>query len=107
MASRIHYSPMTLKDLDEIWEYISDELMNPSAAENTVSGILNLIDSLEEFPETGSKLVFDNGLDSGYRFVIYKNYIAFYHLQNGSVYVDRVIYGKRDYMKILFPDEIQ
>lgn len=107
MPSRIHYSPMSLKDLDEIWEYISNELMNPSAAENTISGILNSLDSLEEFPETGSKLVFDNGLDSGYRFVIYKNYIAFYHLQNGFVYVDRVIYRKRDYMKILFPDEIQ
>lgn len=106
MQSKIHYSPLSIKDLDEIWEYITDELMNPSAAENTVNGILNIIDSLEEFPEAGTKLVFDNGLDSGYRFVIYKSYMAFYHIQNMAVYIDRVIYGKRDYMKILFPDEI-
>ena len=27
---------------------------------------------------------------------------AFYRISAGSVFVDRVIYGKRDYMKLLF-----
>lgn len=104
MYNKIKYSPMALKDLDEIWEYITEELMNPSAAENTVNGIMDSIDALEDFPEAGAKLLFNGDLDSGYRFVIYKNYMSFYHIQSDGIYVDRVIYGKRDYMKVLFPD---
>lgn len=104
MRNKIQYSLLALKDLDEIWDYISNELMNPSAAENTVNGIMDMIEGLEGFPEAGSRLLFDNGLDSGYQFIIFKNYMAFYHIQAEGIYVDRVLYGKRDYMKVLFPD---
>lgn len=103
-SKKIQYSPLALKDLDEIWDYITNELVNPSAAENTVNGILDMIDGLVGFPETGSRLLFDNELDSSYRFIIFKNYMAFYHIQAELIYVDRVMYGKRDYMKVLFPD---
>lgn len=106
MQNKINYSPLALNDLDEIWEYITEELMNSSAAENMVNGIMDAVEALEDFPEAGVRLVFDGDLDSGYRFVIYKNYMAFYHTQNSVIYVDRVIYGKRDYMKVLFPDDL-
>ena len=104
MQSKIGYSPRALKDLDEIWDYIEFELCNPSAAQNTVDGIMDKVDGIASFPEFGAKLVFENGLDSGYRYVVFKNYLAFYRLRsNNVVYVDRVIYGGRDYMRILFP----
>lgn len=80
--------------------------MNPLAAESTVNGIMDAVEELAEFPETGARLLFDGALDSGYRFVIYKNYMAFYHTQNHLIYVDRVLYGKRDYMKVLFSEEL-
>lgn len=106
MQNKIHYSPLALNDLDEIWEYITEELMNPSAVENTVNGIMDAVEVLADFLDTGVRLVFDGDLDSGYRFVIYKNYMAFYHTQNNMIYVDRVIYGKREYMKVLFPNDL-
>lgn len=69
-----------------------------------VDGIMDKVDGIASFPESGAKLVFENGLDSGYRYVVFKNYLAFYRLRsNNVVYVDRVIYGGRDYMRILFP----
>lgn len=104
MHNKIQYSPLALKDLDDIWDYIINELMNLSAAENTVNGIMDMIDGLDGFREIGSRLLFDKGLDSGYRFNIFKNYMAFYHIQAELIYVDCVMYGKRDYMKVLFPD---
>ena len=104
MQRTIEYSPRALKDLDGIWDYIEKELCNPSAAQNTVDGIMDKIDDLAMFPESGAKLEFDNGLESGYRFVVFKNYLAFYRLRpDNVVYVDRVIYAVRDYMRILFP----
>lgn len=104
MQSKIDYSPRALKDLDEIWDYIEFELCNPSAAQNTVDGIMDAVDGIASFPESAPKLEFENGLDSGYRYVVFKNYLAFYRIRpNNVVYVDRVIYGGRDYMRILFP----
>lgn len=104
MQRTIEYSPRALKDLDGIWDYIEKELCNPSAAQNTVEGIMDKIDDLAMFPESGAKLEFDNGLESGYRFVVFKNYFAFYRLRpDNVVYVDRVVYAGRDYMRILFP----
>ena len=103
MQSKIEYSPKAVRDLDEIWDYIENELCNPSAAQNTVDGIMDKIDDLAMFPESGAKLEFDNGLESGYRFVVFKNYLAFYRLRpDNVVYVDRIIYAGRDYMRILF-----
>jgi len=106
MQSKIEYSPRALKDLDEIWDYIEVELCNPSAAQNTVDGIMDRVDGIASFPESGSKLEFENGLNSGYRYVVFKKYLAFYRLKpDDVVYVDRVIYGGRDYMRILFPEK--
>lgn len=105
MLRRIEYSPRALKDLDGIWDYIEKELCNPSAAQNTVEGIMDKIDILMSFPEAGAKLEFENGLNSGYRYVSFKNYLAFYRLRSdGIVYIDRVVYSGRDYMRILFPN---
>ena len=105
MLRRIEYAPRALKDLDGIWDYIEKELCNPSAAQNTVEGIMDKIDILMSLPEAGAKLEFENGLNSGYRYVSFKNYIAFYRLRaEGIVYIDRVVYSGRDYMKILFPN---
>ena len=102
MKFKTVFSPLAIDDLDELWDYISDVLKNPIAAENTVNGILDKIDLLEDQPAIGVQLVFDDGLNSGYRYVIYNNYLAFYRIYPDTVYVDRVIYGKRDYMKLLF-----
>lgn len=105
MKSRIEYSPKAVMDLDEIWSYIENELCSPGAAQNTVNGIMDAIDGLAMFPESGARLTFDDGLHSGYRFIAFRNYLAFYRLgPDSAVYIDRVIYAGRDYMRLLFPE---
>jgi len=39
-----------------------------------------------------------------YRFLVCGNYLAFYRYKDATVYVDRILYGRRDYLKILFPE---
>ena len=102
--TKIVYSPKARNDLDEIWTYISEKLLNPSAAEATVNGILDTIDMLQAQAEIGKPLYFSSDLFSGYRFLVYKNYLAFYRTSEDTVYIDRIIYGKRDYMRLLFRD---
>lgn len=103
--AEIHYSPAALSDLDEIWTYISQNLCNPIAAQNTIDGIMDAVDMLSDQPEMGVPLYFLSGLNSGYCYVIHGNYMAFYRTNRTDVYVDRVLYGKSDYMRVLFKDE--
>ena len=102
MDNHIHYTPQAMDDLEEIWAYISDELSNPSAARNTIDGILKAVERLKVFSGAGAVLTFSDGINSGYRFVRYGNYLAFYRVIESDVFVDRIIYGKRDYMSVLF-----
>lgn len=106
MKINIKYSPRSLQDLDEIWQYIKDKLGSPIAAKNTVKGILDTVKNLENFPESGSVLFLQDQLNSGYRYVIYKSYIAFYRFECKDVFIDRIIYRKRDYLSILFKDSL-
>jgi addiction module RelE/StbE family toxin len=103
--AEIHYSPTALNDLDEIWTYISQNFCNPIAAQNTIDGIMDAVDMLSDQPKMGTPLYFLSGLNSGYRYVIHGNYMAFYRTNRTDVYIDRVLYGKSDYMRVLFKDE--
>ncbi len=88
--------------MDEIWDYISSELQNISAAERTVNRIMDAVDQLADFAEIGSPLSSIADVNSDYRFLVTGNYLTFYRVQSSNVYVDRVLYGRRDYLRILF-----
>ena len=44
----------------------------------------------------------DVGTD--YRFLVSGNYMVFYRVQDSDVHIDRVLYGRSDYMSALFKD---
>lgn len=101
---KISFSPEAVDDLKEIKQYIKDELCNEQAAKNTVAKILKKIKLLSDFPESGSSLSAIIGFDTDYRYLVCDNYIAFYRIENKNVLVVRVLYGRRNYMQILFGD---
>lgn len=101
MKIEIHYSKESRRDMDDIWEYIARELQNPSAAERTLDRIMDDVDQLEKFPEIGTPLPSLTGGNSGFRFLVSGNYLIFYRVCGQEVYVDRVLYGGRDYLRIL------
>lgn len=104
MKNNILYSLEAQNDLDEIWEYISFELCNPQAAANTVNNILDIVDSLKDFSEIGIPLSSLTDVECDYRFLSSGNYMVFYRVNEQDVFIDRILYGRRDYLRILFPD---
>jgi len=102
--ARINYSPLSILDLEQIGDYIEQELMNPIAAFNTVSKIQDSINKLSIFPLMGASLSSIAEVESDYRILVCGNYLAFYHTDEVTVNIDRIMYGKRDYLAILFPD---
>ena len=101
---KISFSPEAVDDLKDIKQYIKDELCNEQAANNTVAKILKKVKMLSDFPESGSSLSAIIGFDTDYRYLVCDNYIAFYRIDNKNVLIVRVLYGKRNYMQILFGD---
>ena len=103
MAHKVVYSQQARRDLDDIWSYIAQELQNLNAAERTVNRILDAVDFLAEHPEMGAPLssVVDVRSDE-YRFLVTGQYLSFYRVCGGEVYVDRILYGRRDYLGLLF-----
>jgi len=100
--SRILYTPEAEDDLAGIKKYISEQLLNPIAALNTVTKITKRIRILEQFPELGTPLSSIIDLVTDYRFLVCGNYLAFYRPDGNEVKIIRVLYGRRDYLTILF-----
>ena len=100
--NKIHYTAESRRDLDGIWDYIASDLQNITAAERAVNRIMNDVDRLESHAEMGAPLSSIADVESDYRFLVTGSYLTFYRVQGNDVYVDRVLYGRRDYLRILF-----
>lgn len=100
--AEIKFSPEAITDLQNTKAYIADELCNEQAAVRTIEKILKRIRTLKDFPELGAPLSSIVNLDIDYRFLVCGNYTAFYRVENDTVYILRVLYAKRDFMRILF-----
>ncbi len=104
--TKVQISPLAQQDLLNIRQYIETELANPSAARRTVECMLKAIRQLEQFPLSGAPLQY-NGADTGYRYVTSGNYVAFYIGTRSTVQVVRVLYGRRDTIRILLGRSFQ
>jgi len=89
------------RDLEQIGDYIAETLKNPQAALDTIRGIKKAIGKLEDFPLIGTPLSSLVDVDTDYRCVGYGNYLAFYRPEGNNVYVDRVLYSKRNYIAVI------
>lgn len=105
MVIEIRFSPDAVEDLKEIKSYITDDLQNETAAENTVRTITDRIKRLIDFPDMGAPLSSVAETQSDYRYLICGSYTAFYRHEEDTVYIVRVLYGRRDYMRVLFESE--
>lgn len=102
--NNLHLSKEAQNDLAEIKAYITEELENPDAALATIGGITKKIRVLKNQAYVGTPLSSVADTKSDYRFLVSGNYLVFYRAYGKDVYIDRVLYGRRDYMRILFGD---
>lgn len=98
----LSFSPEAIRDLQQAKAYITDELCNEQAAMNTIAKITGRIRELAAFPEMGAPLSAIVDFETDYRFLVCGNYTVFYRFADRTVYIVRVLYGRRDFMRILF-----
>ena len=103
--TKVILSAAAKADLQETRRYISSVLTNPSASKQTLKRITTQLHTLEQFPESGTPILIP-GSPVAYRYLVCGSYMAFYHIRNQEEIVDRVLYGRRDYLSILFGDQL-
>lgn len=100
MEYLVKYSRKAISDLERIREEVFQACQDKDTTDRYLTELVIKINEKKMFPESGSPLIF-MGIFTGYRFVIYKAYIAFYSIENNMVLVDRILFGKSDYLNIL------
>ena len=101
---KLRVTPAALNDLKEIKAYIENDLSNPIAANNVIGRIIKDYSRLEFTPHIGPSLSVKVPFETDYRFIVSGNYLVFYKIDDEYVSIYRVLYGRRDYLKIIFND---
>lgn len=101
----IKFSEKSIKDMEEIKSYIVVELCNEQAANNVLKNIVDKVKRLSSFPLMGASLSSIININTDYRYLVCGNYLAFYRIVETTIYIDRVLYGQRNYMKALFGEQ--
>ena len=99
--NQLHFSPSAQQDLLEIKQYIEEDLRNPTAAESTVQRILQSLHILKQYAQAGTPLATLTAVKADYRFIACGNYMSFYRIRQTDIYIDRILYSHRDYLRTL------
>lgn len=102
-----HLSPIAQADLLDIKDYITMELENPQAALSTVNKITTTMRLLRHQALLGAPLSSIAQAESDVRFLKSGNYLIFYRASGSDVFIDRVLYARRDYLRILLNQQPQ
>lgn len=107
MKYKINYTANSSRDLNEIWDHIASEFQNVSAAERIVNKIMDDVEQLADFPKLGTPLSSITDTKSDYRFLVTEAYLTFYRFLGGEIRIDRILYGRRNYLDILLGDTME
>lgn len=103
---KLRINPMATEDLIEIRDYITKELESPKVAINIIRKIIESYERLKEFQMMGVDLSTNINAKTDFRYLVSGNYIVFYKIDNEFVSIYRILYSRRNYLKILFPNEV-
>lgn len=79
--------PKAYRDLDEIYHYISKELLAPETAEGIIKSIEDAIFALRELPYRCSERKVGIYANKGYRQLFVKNYTIIYRIEEDKKFV--------------------
>ena len=89
-----------MTDLLRLWDEVFEASADPETADAYVDGLRAEIRKKTSYPRSGHSLEY-NGLFTGFYWVRYKRYLAFYRVHENRMEVARVLFERQDYLTIL------
>ena len=93
---KVKISSLALRDMEEIYSYISEKLGSPATAMKQYNRIAEAIESLNVFPERFQIMEIVPKLSKDVRQVTVDHYSAIYTIDADTVTVIRVLYSASD-----------
>ncbi len=97
---KLKINPQVYDDLAEIKDYISED--SPEEAVKVVRKILDDMERLKDFPDSGAKLSNKLSFNVKHRYIITYSYATIYYVEEDSVIVTTVIHLARDFSALKF-----
>jgi addiction module RelE/StbE family toxin len=92
----VQVTDKALEDMEEIYNYIAEQLQAPENAIGQYNRIAEAIEKLNVFPERVKVMESEPEHTMGLRQISIDNYAAFYVIEDGEVIVTRVLYSASD-----------
>lgn len=103
MKYNIKFTQTAKNDLRDIAIYIAEQSKEKSVATKFVEELQSKVVQHEEYPLSGAYPSDRILLSQGYRFLVHKDYLIFYTVNENlkEVYIEAVFNSKKDYMRVL------
>ena len=100
---KINYRPAAINDMQQLTDYIKNELKNPSAGLSISSNIQKSISHLKFNPQMGSVLNSRyEEISPEVRFIIVNKQLVFYEVHKEYIKIIRILDGSADNIARLF-----
>ena len=95
---KVKVNPRAIRELDNIYEYITNEKLSPENAKGQTDRIKKAILNLDTFPQSHQERNEGRYAGKGYRQLLIDNYIALFRIDepNKTVYVVTIQYQRRN-----------
>jgi len=98
---KIQITDKALSDMEEIYNYITEQLLAPEAAMGQYNRIADAIETLDAFPERVKLMETEEERVLGLRQMSVDNFSVFFHIREERVIVTNVLYSASDIAKRL------
>ena len=102
---KLRFTPEAIRDMEAVEEDVLEVSGRQDTADRYVDDFFKKIKSKKRFPNSGISLIYNEELFTGFYFVHFKKYNAFYRIQGEFIEVIRILLAKSDYMTVLFEEE--
>ena len=96
---KVVFTNDAIKDMDNIFKYISETLYSPQSAKKIINKIIDRIDNLKYMPKKHAIFEKNNKLQLKYRRLFISNYVVIYTIdeKNKKVFIINMYYSRSDY----------
>ncbi len=98
---KIQITDKALSDMEEIYNYIAEQLQAPEAAMGQYNRIAGAIETLDTFPERVKLMETEEERVLGLRQMPVDNFSVFFHIREERVIITNVLYSASDISKRL------
>lgn len=96
------YSPLAERDLEHIQDEVFEACRDAETTQRYMDAMMDKIEAKTIYPRSGTLLYWFDRF-TGYYYMVYKAYIAFYYIADNGICIERILHGKSDYMNKLVP----